>query len=493
MVAEVRIEAACGRLVGRRHGDVVRFLGIPYGEPPIGQRRFARPEAKAAFARPFEAFSFGAAAPQRRAMPAPIGRMAGLVTEFSEDCLSLNVWTPDVRGKRPVLVFIHGGGFIIGAGSQYPGDDLAARGDVVVVTLNYRLGLLGFNPFAEVFPGDERFAANAGLLDQRLALQWVRENIAAFGGDPGRVTIAGESAGSVSVAWHLVTKGSQPFYARAIMQSGTLSLFYGRDRARQIGAELRRGMGLSHGPDPLFALSPKRLHDAAAAAVENHTGVISRPHVDECELGSALPAALAKAAKPVPLIIGTTRDEFSFFTDLPLLPMKTGKAEMTAMVARFAGPQAAEQIAGLYADDRRGRIAFGTDLVFRMPTIAFADNHAAAGNAVFSYRLDWEAKGPLARLGATHSVDLPLIFADFMRPFRAVYLGLLPDPRRHELAVRMRDHWLRFVRDGRPGADWPAYAPEARTTMIFGLKDRIVADPEAARRAAWQGIDGFAT
>ena len=493
MGCEVRIEAACGHLVGQRHGGVVRFLGIPYGEPPIGQRRFAKPEAKGAFARPFEAFSYGAAPPQRRAMPGPIGRIAGLATTFSEDCLSLNVWTPDVFGKRPVLVFIHGGGFIIGAGSQYPGDDLAIRGDVVVVTMNYRLGLLGFNPFAEIFPGDERFAANAGLLDQRLALAWVRENIAAFGGDPDQVTIAGESAGSVSVAWHLVTKRSQPFYARAIMQSGTLSLFYSHQRALEIGDQLRRGMGLSGGPEPLFALSPKQLHDGAQAAVENHTGVISRPYADEGELGTALPAELAKAAKPVPLIIGTTRDEFSFFTDLPLLPMKTGKAEMTAMVAGFAGPDAAERIAGLYAGDRRGRIAFGTDLVFRMPTIGFADNHAAAGNPVFSYRLDWEAKGAFSRLGATHSVDLPLIFEDFMRPFRAVYLGLLPDHRRHMLAGRMRDHWLGFVRKGRPGGDWPAYAPEERKTMIFGLKDRVVADPEAARRAEWDGIDGFAT
>lgn len=493
MMSEVRIEAACGALVGQRHGGVVRFLGIPYGEPPVGQRRFARPEAKAAFARPFEAFNYGAAAPQRRTLPLPIARMARVGADFSEDCLSLNVWTPAVSGKRPVLVFIHGGGFIIGAGSQYPGDDLAARGDVVVVTMNYRLGLLGFNPFAEIFPGDERFVANAGLLDQRLALAWVRDNIAAFGGDPDRVTIAGESAGSVSVAWHLVTKASHPFYARAIMQSGTLSLFYGRDRAREIGDELRRSMGLTGGPSRLFELSPKELQGASRAAVRTRTGIVSWPYADEWEFGTAAPAALAKAAKPVPLIIGTTRDEFSLFTDLPLLPLATGKAEMTRMVERLAGRDTAERIARLYPGDRRGRIAFGTDLVFRMPTIAFADNHAEAGNEVFSYRLDWEAKGLFSRLGATHSVDLPLLFKDFMRPFRAVYVGLLPDPRRHVLSERMRDHWLSFVREGRPGGDWAAYVPEERRTMIFGERDRVVADPEAGRRIAWRGIDGFAT
>ncbi|MBO0905649.1 carboxylesterase/lipase family protein [Jiella sonneratiae] len=493
MVSEVRIEAACGRLVGQRRDGVVRFLGIPYAEAPLGQRRFAAPRPKPAFADPFRAFAYGRAAPQRRVLPMPLARFFGVSHGLSEDCLSLNVWTPGVSGRRPVLVFIHGGGFIIGSGAQYPGNDLAVRGDVVVVTMNYRLGLLGFHPFAEVFAGDERFAANPGLLDQRLALAWVRDNIAAFGGDPDAVTIAGESAGSVSVAWHLVTAASQPFYHRAIMQSGTLSLFYGRERAAEIGAELSRGMGLRRGPEPLFQLAPAQLAQAAEAAVSHHTGVISRPYADCIEIGSAAPAALAGRAKPVPLLIGTNRDEFSFFTDLPLLPIESSKAEMTDMVARLAGKDAAARVAGLYGADRAGRIAFGTDLLFLMPSIAFAEAHVASGNAVFAYRLDWEAKGLFARLGATHSVDLPLLFEDFMRPFRSAYLGMTPDHRRRMLAERMRDHWLAFVREGRPGAAWPAYVPETRETMIFNVTDRVEADPEKARRIAWRGIDGFAT
>ena len=492
MAGEVRIEAACGRIVGQRRDRVVRFLGIPYGLAPLGPRRFAAPLPRAPFDRPLEAFSYGPVAPQRPLLPPPLARLIGANHRADEDCLSLNVWTPDVSGARPVLVFIHGGGFILGAGEQYPGDDLSRRGDVVVVTMNYRLGLIGFNPFAEIFPGDERFVANAGLLDQRLALKWVRDNIAAFGGDPGNVTIAGESAGSVSVAWHLVTKGSQPLYHRAIMQSGVLNLFYARERAVEVGEALVSGMGLRIDRERLFALTPKQLDEASRRAVSSHTGVISRPHVDGREMADLMPAAFAAAAKPVPLLIGTNRDEFSFFASLPLMPIAADKPAMMEMVARLAGLEAAERIGRLYADDRKGRIAFGTDLLFRMPTLAFADGHAAAGNPVYCYRLDWETKGLMSRLGATHSVDLPLLFEDFLKPFRSAYLGVLPDARRHALAERMREHWLAFVRGASPKADWPAYRGSERLTKVFGESDRVLSDPEAVRRITWQGVDGYA-
>ena len=127
-----------------------------------------------------------------------------------------------------------------------------------------------------------------------------------------------------------------------------------------------------------------------------------------------------------------------------------------------------------------------------MPTLAFADGHAAAGNPVYCYRLDWETKGLMSRLGATHSVDLPLLFEDFLKPFRSAYLGVLPDARRHALAERMREHWLAFVRGASPKADWPAYRGSERLTKVFGESDRVLSDPEAVRRITWQGVDGYA-
>ncbi|MEX6508990.1 carboxylesterase/lipase family protein [Jiella sp. M17.18] len=487
----VRVEAACGPVCGYEHGRIVQFLGIPYAEPPLGERRFAAPVPRRHFAETFDADRYGPAAPQRRSMPTPLAKIAGAASEFSEDCLYLNVWTPDPGGQRPVLVFIHGGAFIIGSGSQYPGDDLARRGDVVVVTLNYRLGLVGFNAFAEMFPGDERFQPNAGLIDQRLALQWVRDNIAAFGGDPGRVTVAGESAGAASVAFHLVSEGSRPLFSQAVLQSGAFNLFYPRERAIAVNESILDFMRIGDSPQRLFEVQPREFGRAMRRLTHKHSGILARPYLDGREMPVATIPELHAMMKPVPMNVGTNRDEFTFFSDLPVIPAETERADMRNWVEKAAGPKAAERIAGLYHDDRRGRVAFGTDLLFRMSAIHLAEANAQRQRQTFMYRLDWEAKGLLSPLGATHSVDLALLFEDFMKPFQSVYLGILPDPRRQDLASRMRRHWLAFVRDGRPGPDWPAYDTQTRQTMVFGEEDHVAADPDAVFRIAWQGVDGF--
>ena len=489
MRESVLVEAACGRVRGLRHGDIIRFLGIPYAEPPLGRHRFAAPRQRAPFKVPYLADTYGPAAPQRRAMPGPLARIAGSTSEFSEDCLNLHVFTPGVEGRRPVLVFIHGGGFIIGAGAQYPGDDLARRGDAVVVTLNYRLGFLGFNGFAELFAGDERFVANAGLLDQRLALQWVQDNIAAFGGDPHDVTIAGESAGAVSVAWHLAAKASQPLYHKAIAQSGSLNLIYTRQQAIAVAEAALKALSPRGDPERLLRLEPRAFGLAYKAVARRFPGIPSRPHFDGAELPETGLAEAYARMKPVPLLIGTNRDEFSFFCELPLFRFEAERSLMTGWVESVAGPEAAQRIGGLYGEDRKGRIAFGTDMLFRMASIHQADAHAQRA-PTYAYRLDWEAKGLLSHLGATHSVDLPLLFEGFLGPFRSAYLGFLPDSRRRALSERMRDHWMGFVRNGRPGDDWPVYDGKTRETMIFGERDTVLTDPDKARRVAWQGVDG---
>lgn len=489
MKASVLVEAPCGRVRGFHHGDIVRFLGIPYAEPPLGRYRFAAPRTKVPFKVPFIADSYGPAAPQRPPIPGPLAKIAGLIRELDEDCLNLHVFTPGVDGRRPVLVFIHGGGFIIGAGAQYPGDDLARRGDAVVVTLNYRLGFLGFNGFAELFADDDRFAANAGLLDQRLALRWVRDNIAAFGGDPDAVTIAGESAGAVSVACHLAAKASQHLYHQAIMQSGSLNLLYPRDKAGRVAEVILRTLSPNGDRERLFRLGPRAFGLAYKAVAKRFAGVPSRPYLDGTDLPEIGLAEAYARVKAVPLLIGTNRDEFSLFCELPLFQFETEIKVMADWVESVAGKEAAQRIGKLYLDDRRGRIAFGTDMLFRMAAIHQADAHAARAKT-YAYRLDWEAKGLLSHLGATHSVDLPLLFEEFMGSFRSAYLGFLPDAKRFALSERMRNHWMAFVRTGSPLDDWPAYDGETRETMIFGERDAVMADPDKARRVAWQGVDG---
>ncbi|WP_206454449.1 carboxylesterase/lipase family protein [Aurantimonas marina] len=490
MPKSVLVEAPCGPVRGIEKSGIAEFRGIPYGEPPIGRARFAIPKPVRRFEVTFHADRYGPAAPQRGSLPEPLAKIAGMNARFSEDCLNLNVWTPSMAGSRPVLVFIHGGAFIIGSGSQYPGDDLARRGDAVVVTINYRLGLIGFNAFAEIFPGDDRFAANAGLLDQRLALQWVRDNIAAFGGDPTRVTIAGESAGAASVAFHLAAPRSQPLYAQAIVQSGGLNLFYPRTRAVEVSRALLGRLSENGDPERLFRFSPRAFASAMRSLRGDYPGILSRPYFDGREIPQASLSEHYGTIKSVPLLIGTNRDEFSFFSELPIFRIDSDKTALTAWVRAAAGPDAAEKISSLYSDRRAGRVAFGTDLLFRMAAIHQADAHSERAQT-YMYRLDWEAKGLLSRLGATHSVDLPLLFEDFLKPLRSVYLGVLPDIRRQALAERMRDHWMCFVNRGRPGDDWPAYGPD-RQTKIFAIRDQVMADPEGVRRVAWQGVDGCA-
>ncbi|SMC51364.1 para-nitrobenzyl esterase [Fulvimarina manganoxydans] len=484
------VEAACGPVLGRWRAGVLEFLGIPYAEAPVGPLRFAAPVRKRRFETVFAALEYGDAAPQQSPLPQSLGRLFGMATSQSEKCLNLNVWTPGTEGKRPVLVFVHGGAFVIGSGAQYPGGDLARRGDCVIVTINYRLGLAGFNGFPELFPGDERFAANPGLLDQRCALRWVQDNIEAFGGDPGQVTLAGESAGAASVAFHLVAEDSKPLFHQAILQSGGLNLFYPRDHAGSLAARVAKALGASGDPDRLFDVSALRLASSLDDVEGEKLGVVARPYVDGVDIPDRPLGEILTLIKPCPTMIGTNRDELAFFIDLPLFPFEWSKPAMEAYVTWVSDADQARTISDLYQDDHDGLIGFGTDLLFRMPAIHAADFQASQAST-FMYRLDWKAKGLLARQGATHSVDLPLLFEDFLKPFRSVYLGVMPDHRRQALALRMRDHWLSFVREGRPGVDWPAYETGRRETMIFDLEDRVMHDPERVHRIVWKGIDGW--
>lgn len=487
----IYVKAPCGLVEGRRwRGGNLRFLGIPYAEPPVGERRFAAPVKRSKAFSTVRAVEFGPASPQRTAFPEPFARLSGWSGETGEDCLNLHVFTPDTKGKRPVLVFIHGGGFFIGAGSQYQGDELARRGDIVVVTLNYRLGLIGFNGFSELFPGDERFAANAGLLDQRLALEWVRDNIEAFGGDPEKVTIAGESAGAASVGFHLVAERSHGLFHQAICQSGTINLFAPSQKAVAIAESALKFLAPSGDREDLFTRPAEAFVNVFRKLSARFPGLPTMPYFDGTELPDAGLGELYRRAKQVPLLIGTNRDEITLFTELPGFSFPVGPNDMTGWLERATGcSQKAAAIHALYERNRRGANQLGTDILFRASAIHVAEQNAGAA-PTFMYRLDWPAKGLFSKLGATHSVDLPLLFDRFLSPFRGIYLGWLPDPARRKLSERMRDHWVHFVRTGRPLSSWPAYENETRRTQIFDIADHVESDPQRACRLAWDGVCG---
>ena len=266
-----------GRLDGRDEGGLLVFRGIPYAAAPVGMRRFAPPKPAGPWPGVRPAYAFGLAAPQNAAEMGPLFRLGLGAT--GEDCLVLNVWTPGLDGaRRPVMVWIHGGAFVLGAGSQflYDGAALARRGDVVVVTINYRLGALGFLHLAARLGGELPATGNEGLLDQIAALEWVRDEIAAFGGDPGNVTIFGESSGSLSVATLLGSPGAEGLFHRAILQSGAANYVWPREVAAGVADAVLGALGID-GAAALRALPVDRL-----LAVQRHVflaAVLGADHV----------------------------------------------------------------------------------------------------------------------------------------------------------------------------------------------------------------------
>jgi para-nitrobenzyl esterase len=300
-----QVETQAGILRGTDQGEHLAFLGVPYAAPPMGDRRFTAPEPFGAWSGVRDATSPGNVAPQDPLVSRPF-RADG---PEDEDCLFLNVYTPnlDPGARRPVLFWIHGGGFSHGAGSQpaYDGGPLAARGNLVVVTINYRVGALGYLYLGGHGGADWGATANAGQLDQITALGWVRDNIAAFGGDPDNVTIAGQSAGSVAVGTLLAMPAAAGLFARAIAQSGTAGRLAGAEMAAAVTTSYLERLGIADAdPVALRAVEVQKLLDA-----QGSRGALS-PMVD----GDTLPhhpiaAVRDGVARDIPLMIGTTRDE----------------------------------------------------------------------------------------------------------------------------------------------------------------------------------------
>jgi para-nitrobenzyl esterase len=270
------VETSYGRLRGAEADGVLVFRGVPFARPPLGKLRFQPPERPEPWSGLRDATRFGPAAPQRAGMLGPVFRLG--IGETSEDCLYLNVWTPGLDGaRRPVFVWIHGGAFVIGAGSQtlYDGAVLARRGNAVVVTINYRLGALGFLRLRELSRGALQVTGNEGLLDQLAALEWVRDEIAAFGGDPGNVTLFGESAGAMSCAALLGTPRAQGLFHRAILQSGSANYVSPADVAARLAHALLAELGL--GPDVVHALRELPVERLLAAQQRLFLGLALSP------------------------------------------------------------------------------------------------------------------------------------------------------------------------------------------------------------------------
>jgi para-nitrobenzyl esterase len=495
--SDLVVYTAQGALRGGMRGGVALWRGIPYADSPAGAGRFRPPGPPRPWRGVRDATRFGAVAPQSRdprvAMMSGIGEKAAM----DEDCLTLNVYSPAADGaKRPVVVWLHGGAFIMGAGSTplYDGTSFATRNDVVVVTVNYRIGLLGFLYLGDI-AGDDYAAGNCALLDQIAALTWVRENIAAFGGDPHAITLMGQSAGAISIATLLAMPAARGLFERAIVQSGASGLF---PPTRADATELCRGVLADLGIDE--ARAAETLRDlpvdrllAAQEQVSRRRGLGTfTPFVDGVTLpGRPIDIVRACAGAAVPLLCGTTRDEWSLFD---VFLGEPASAIVVQQVERRLGAEALRAIHAGYVDtdpDRspeRAWVDLLGDVAFWMPMVCLAEAQAGCGAPVWMYRFDWASPAASGRLGAAHALDLPFVWNTVGHPTAQFLLGG-DGEEVQALATAMHDTWAAFIRRGDPNGaglpDWPTYDSERRATLLIDRTPSVVSDPGSARRSSW--------
>jgi para-nitrobenzyl esterase len=427
----------------------------------------------------------------------------------SEDCLYLNVWAPAPAGRGlPVMVWCHSGGFFAGSGASKhsEGSRLSERCNVVVVTFNHRLGLLGFLHLADL--GDEEYAqsGNAGLLDIVTALDWIRENIAVFGGDPCNVTLFGQSGGGAKVDSLLAMPHARGLFHRAIIQSGAWRRFRERDDATAVASEVLGQLSVNRGD--LRALGDRPVEHILEVQHRTMAALIARPQADDGSLadrhlgpvidGTVLPyhpfsrQALDNSAD-VPLLIGTTRDEGTFFLSADEQLTTLDEAGLRARVQFLLGGKA-DAVIDAYRSITPANalsevmIEIITDQFVRMPAIFHAESKAAIGQApVFMYLFEYETDVLENRLRSTHGLEIPFAFDNVDSDPLAG-----SDVRRHELARYVSGAWANFAKSGAPAhpklPTWSAYEPPDRKTMILGLPSRSLNDPEGARRSLWQRL-----
>lgn len=493
---QLEVETPAGTVRGAASGPVAAFLGIPYAAPPFDDLRFAAPAPVEPWDGVRDCTRFGPTA-LKPPYPSPVDVLLPEPVVPGEDVLNLNVWTPDAGASGlPVLVWIHGGAFVNGSGGvpQYDGAAFARDG-VVAVTINYRLGVDGFLHFGDDGP------ANRGLLDQVAALEWVRDTIAAFGGDPARVTIAGESAGAMSVATLLSMPRAVGLFARAVVQSGSGHFALSPGTAGRVAEALAERLGVPLTREAFAALPVQDLVSAQQALSQEIqarpdpgrwaeltvNAMAYEPVVD----GDVLPALpvrgiQAGAGAGVDLLIGSNTDEHTLFLVPGGVVDVVDETLLTLALAAYGqspGALAAYRAEQPSASPGELLVAVATDWFFRVPALRLAEARAGGAGRTFVYEFAWPSPHFGGRLGACHALEIAFVFDTLRTPGAEALVG---DDPPQELADVVHRAWVDFVRDGDPG--WPQYDLAERPVQVFGTPTAVTPDPHGARRQVWDGV-----
>lgn len=488
------VETKQGQLQGTEEKGVAVWRGIPYAKAPVGELRFRAPQAPEKWEGIKQATEFGPIASQMK---------SNLGTEGAqgEDCLSLNIWSPAADGKkRPVMFWIHGGGFVIGAGSSdlYNGAYMAKNGDVVVVTINYRLGPLGFLYFKD--SKNKQFENNLGIRDQIAALKWVRENIAAFGGDPEQITIFGESAGGTSVETLLSAASAKGMFKKAIIESGPPAIIWSPAIAESVTTKYLSILGVS--PDNLQKLKTIPVDTLKAAEdvllnymVKETNQKVFSPTVD----GEILTDNIFKCMNPtmggdVPVMIGTNKHEATMFASKKLkMAPRTSKA-LEKYFDEVTSEDSKKKVLAGYQNypHTSGVIDILTDAIFRIPAVRLAECRSMYA-PVYMYRFEWSSFAlNVAGLKSFHGLELPFVFHCTEGKTGKLLKLIATKKTINRLSGEMQQAWVNFARYGNPNGTgeekWKPYTADSRNTMIFNRKSKLVVDPDAKQRQAWEGV-----